>query len=147
MNNRPSSIRVFGSSLVADPYTPQFRAYVYGGDVPLEKDPEIHRGSVHGTPTAARLHYTNKEPLCDACRESERARWREDAKKRKKNPADRVYKTEFTSEKCGTNAGHQRHMYYGITPCDDCIAAHREYQQVRRAKRRAADKAKKEAAA
>ena len=32
MNNRPSSLRVFGSSLVADPYSPQFKPYVFGGD-------------------------------------------------------------------------------------------------------------------
>ena len=38
MNGRPSNIRVLGSSLVADPYTPQFRAYRYGGDQPLSTD-------------------------------------------------------------------------------------------------------------
>ena len=38
MNGRPSNIRVLGSSLVADPCSPQFRAYRYGGDQPLATD-------------------------------------------------------------------------------------------------------------
>jgi hypothetical protein len=37
MNGRTSTVRVFGSSLTADPFAPQFRPYVYGGDQPYTK--------------------------------------------------------------------------------------------------------------
>lgn len=30
----------------------------------------------------------------------------------------------------GTNAGYQTHLRRGIEPCDNCLAAHREYQRV-----------------
>jgi len=124
-----------------------FRPYVYGGTVQLEDDPETDAFvQPCGTSAAARRHYLNGEKPCDACRDAERERWRES--KRKSKSADMpMAKGGFTQEKCGTNAGHQRHMYYGVTPCDECIIAHRAYHQARRDRKRAAARAKKEAAA
>lgn len=34
MNGRTSTVRVFGSSLTADPFAPQHKPYVYNGDRP-----------------------------------------------------------------------------------------------------------------
>jgi hypothetical protein len=111
-------------------------AYVFKGDLTLDKDPEISTNlQPCGTPAAARRHYLRGERPCDPCRDAERARWNKSALNRrgkKKFPAK-----PFTTDKCGTNAGHQRHVVYGITPCDACMIAHRAYQQERRDKKRA----------
>ena len=136
MNERPT---VRGQRIgSAAPHA--FREYIYRGDMPLEKDPEIHKSMTLGTASAARLHYLRGEKPCDACRESERARWREASKKRKRL-ADRVHTRGFTREKCGTNAGHQRHMYYSVPPCAECLDAHRIYQRARLVARKEAGNA------
>lgn len=51
------------------------KLYVYGGDIPLAKDPDIHRSMTHGNQSAARLHYLRGEKPCEECRQSERKRW------------------------------------------------------------------------
>lgn len=135
MREQPT-IRAYGIAAVS---AYPFKEYVYRGDIPLHKDPEVHKSMTHGTASAARLHYLRGEKPCDACRDSERLRWREASKKRKRGD-DKSFTREFTPEKCGTNAGHQRHMYYGNTPCGECVDAHRAYQRERRAKRKAAKK-------
>lgn len=57
--------------------------YVYRGTVPLEKDPEVAKSYLHGTASAARLHYLRGEKRCDECAEFERARGRERTAKRR----------------------------------------------------------------
>jgi hypothetical protein len=64
--------------------SPLFKPYVYGGDIPLEKDPEVAKSYLHGTASAARLHYLRGENRCDECTEFERARGRARAEARRK---------------------------------------------------------------
>jgi len=132
-----------GHRVASSPSFPE-RFYVYRGTVTADKDPEVDTFlQPCGTSAAARRHYLLGEKPCDACRDAERERWRES--KRKNADANKpMAKGVFTQEKCGTNAGHQRHMYYGVAPCDACIIAHRAYSQARRDRLRAAKK-KKEA--
>jgi hypothetical protein len=35
----------------------------------------------------------------------------------------------------GTDAGYQRHRYWGSRPCSECCAAHREYNEAHRARK------------
>jgi len=102
MSARPTTIRVFGSSLVANPYTPQFRPYTYNGDVPLDKDPDAHYGR---TP--------------------------------KPKPEPKPVRHEFSPDKCGTPAGHQRHLYWKVPICEACREAKNEYWKIRKAAIRA----------
>lgn len=142
---RTGPLIIHGQRLVGSAPAGEFRPYRYGGNVPLEKDPEIHRSMSHGNASAARLHYLRGEKPCDECRESERERWREAARRRKERGKTAGVKAVFSPEKCGTNAGHQRHIYHSDPPCDPCMAAHRAYQQARRDARKAAKNAARSA--
>ncbi|AHB31649.1 transcriptional regulator WhiB-like [Arthrobacter phage vB_ArS-ArV2] len=108
------------------------RYYVYGGNQPLNKDAEV-AGNVQpcGTPAAARRHYLRGEKPCRLCRDAERSRTNKAGLKRRQT--NESFQKSFTPEKCGTNSGHQRHIYYGNTPCEECKVAHRAYQRKQRA--------------
>jgi hypothetical protein len=93
---------VRGYSLSAGPSFYEFRPYRYGGDIPLDKDPDAHYGR---TP--------------------------------KPKPEPKPVRHEFSPDKCGTPAGHQRHLYWKVPICEACREAKNEYWKIRKAAIRA----------
>ena len=132
MNNRPSSVRVFGSSLVGNPYTPQFKQYVYGGDQFLADEPKKTRPSA---PTCSEEGCEVQSSARGLCPVHYYRLVR--APKRGQEPGHKRRKTGvFRPDKCGTPAGVERHRYYGMEPCQPCRAA----KSADRAARKAAKK-------
>ena len=137
MSARTTTVRVFGSSLVANPYAPLFKEYVYRGDQPLAAEPKKTRDdapvcSEEGCNLAA-----HAVGMCPRHYYRYRAAVRKDPSLRKERKAG------FKPDKCGTPAGHQRHLYWKQEPCQACKTAKTRYRD----ERRAMAAAKKEAAA
>lgn len=65
----------------------------------------------HGTLGGYRTHYRRGEPICDACRDAQRAA--------------RGHKA-FRAAECGTRSGYGRHLRLGEEPCSACREAHRQ---------------------
>lgn len=82
----------------------------------------------HGTRTAVAEHRRKADRMCGACR-----RWVEADRRIRAFREGRCPRPEPTYERCGTNAGAQRHYRRGERPCADCRAAKNIYQQRRRA--------------
>lgn len=135
MNNRPSSIRVFGSSLVANPYTPQFTPYVYGGDQPLPV--------VKPLPTSRVCSEEGCDDLIHAVRMCQRHYYQYRAALRKDPSLRKVRHSGFSPDSCGTSRGYERHRYWDVPVCDPCRDANTRYRR----DLQAAKGAKKEAAA
>ena len=128
MNNRPSSIRVFGSSLVADPFSPQFRAYRYGGDqaqpAPKPQKPVVRVCAADG---------------CDRAPHAKGHCERHYRKLLAGKPmdGDNRRRTGFRPDTCGTTAGYSRHLRHKVLLCDPCREAKNKYDRTRRAGKRA----------
>ena len=156
-NDKPTSadLRVAKAVCAACPVRDLCLAYalehgetvgVWGGYTPTERQrialgqpPEgpplqpIAHGQVHGP----RQHRARGIPLCDACRETERAYARElRAKKRAGRPAPA--RPALEPPPCGTRAAYDAHRRAGEPTCDKCRAWNAADLRERRATARAA---------
>lgn len=128
MNSRPSSIRVFGSSLVTDPFTPQFRAYRYGGSdafvPPVEPKPApvVRVCAAEGCETKP-----HAKGLCSTHYRKELRGVPLEADGRRR---------AFEPSACGTVRGYSRHLHYGVELCQPCRDAKNTYDRARRAGRK-----------
>lgn len=85
-------------------------------------------GVVHGTKSAVAEHRRKATALCAPC-----TRWIEVDERIRAFREGRYPQPEPTYERCGTNAGAQRHYRQGEHLCAACRAAKNRYQQARRA--------------
>lgn len=74
----------------------------------------------HGTYAGAVKHRKLKETMCLPCTEAERIYHAELRAKYKREG----YKLKSVIKQHGTERGYQAHIRSGVTPCDDCRAAH-----------------------
>lgn len=75
MSFRPTPVRVFGRSLVSQ--APRIgNPYVYRGDIPLAKDPDIatprptRSTAKCGTPAGYKKHVREQTAKCQACKDA-----------------------------------------------------------------------------
>lgn len=90
-----------------------------------------------GTHYGYRLHGKFNVAACDPCMAANAASSRKYAA-RAKAKAGRIRSKEFEPSACGTLKGFHRHVRRGMEPCDLCRVAKNEYQNERRAIRKAA---------
>ena len=134
MNGRPSNVRVFGSSLVANPYSPQFRAYSYNGTDKIQPAKPVQKQS---DPSLC------EEPGCDSPVDRVRlcslhySRYKSALRK---DPSIRREPTRrgFSDDACGTPRGYDRHRYWDVPLCDGCRVARTASDRERAAKKRKA---------
>ena len=129
-------VRVFGTRIGAGPSFVG-KAYVYNGDIPLAKDPEIlgteasrkmpqrGRRAECGSMLAYNQHLREGSETCQPCRDAAAENQRLVRIRRMSGKA-RSFR-EFAPDKCGTNAGYSRHRYYRLEACEPCKVAHRIY--------------------
>jgi hypothetical protein len=112
------------------------RDYVYRGNQPLAADPKSTRTPSPICEEAGCDRDAHAVRLCVSHYWQYRKALKADPSLLRTRP-----KQGFTPDKCGTQAGYQRHTYHNHPPCDPCIKA----QSADRAKRKAAQ-AQREAA-
>ena len=125
MNGRPSIVRVFGSSLVANPYSPQFRAYSYNGT-----DRYVPPANPKPAPVV-------RVCAADGCKGKPHAKGYCSTHYRKiRRGVSTDYDARprsFDPSRCGETAGYFRHLHYGVPLCDPCREAKNTYDRKRRA--------------
>lgn len=135
MNGRTSTVRVFGSSLTADPFAPQHRPYVYGGTDRLQPVEPVEQ--VEKQPARA-----GKGCLVDGCEKPHHAKGycaHHRQKVRAGKPLDQDNRRRpFDPSKCGTVAGYARHCHHDVPVCDPCRDAKNTYDRARHAEKRSA---------
>lgn len=113
----------------------EFRAYRYNGDQPVPVEPPK---PIPAPPTCKESDCGGtvyKVGMCNKHYYRYRTAIKADPSLRKGRPA-----AVFKPDKCGTNAGYQRHTSYKQEPCRPCKDAH----NIARNERKIAAKARKE---
>jgi hypothetical protein len=135
MSARPTSLRVLGSSLVANPYAPQFRPYRYNGADKIQAEPVKLKTRADALPC--------DEPDCGHPSHALRLclkHYYRYQKAVKKDPSLKRFPVQrgFEPDACGTTRGYERHRYWNHPTCDACQDAKSAYDRARKGRRKEA---------